>query len=248
MDGTAAFFDNLRLHEERLPEGRFRISGVPEGAAALVVSNAVLGVRQFAVDVKAGQTAEVECPLIGPAALEGQLTFNGKPHHGHVVIDGQWIYSGNEGHYRFATAPDGRRVVWFFNHEYSHRFAEVDLVAGQTVNLDMDLGGPCSIQGAIRFPDGVDRVEMRLAEIPPAGAWTGGRPWPPERVLAIAHVKADESKFVLKNLPAGRYFLTAGVASGFAYFPAWTREIELKEGTPPSLDVDLTAPPSAPAP
>lgn len=248
MDGSPAFFDNLRLQPEWLPEGRFRIPDVPAGTAVLVASNAVLGVRQFSVDVQAGQTAEVECPLVGPAALEGQLLFNGKPHHGHVVIDGQWIYSGNDGHYRFLTASDGRHVVWFFNHEYSHRFAEVDLVSGQTVHLDMDLGGPCSIQGAIRFPDGVDRAEMRLAEIPPAGAWSGGRPWPPERVLAIAHVKAAESKFVLKDIPAGRFHLTAGVAAGFSYRPAWTREIELKDGEPLTLDVDLAEPPPTPVP
>ncbi len=248
MDGSSAFFDNLRLQAEMLPDGRFRIPGVPEGAATLVVSNAVLGARQFAVDVKAGQTAEVECPLIGPAALEGQLTFNGKPHHGDVVIDGQWIYSGNDGRYRFTTAPDGRRVVWFFNHEYSHRFAEVDLVAGQTVRLDMDLGGPCSIQGAIRFPDGVEHCQIRLAEIPPADAWTGGRPWPPERVLAIAHVKANESMFALKDLPAGRFFLTAGVPAGFGYQTAWTREVELNEGATLAVDINLAAAPANPGP
>lgn len=248
LNDSPAFFENLRLQTEMPPDGRFRISGVPEGVASLVVSNAVLGARQFSVAVKAGQTAEVECPMVGPAMLEGQLTFNGKPHPGHVVIDGQWIYSGNDGRYRFATAPDGRRVVWFFNHEYSHRFAEVDLVAGQTVHLDMELGGPCAIKGAIRFPDGVDHCNIRLAEIPPAGGWSGGRPWPPERVLAIAHVKAEESKFALNHLPAGRFHLTVGVASGFQYLPAWTREIELKEGEPLSLDVDLAAPPHAPAP
>ena len=244
---SPGFFENLRLQTERLPDGRFRIPGVPEGAASLVVSNAVLGVRQFSVAVQAGQTAEVECPMVGPAALEGQITFNGKNHHCSVVIDGQWIYSGNDGFYRFNTAADGRRVVWFFNHEYSHRFAEVDLVAGQAVRLDMELGGPCAVEGALRLPAGAEHCEMRLTEIPPAGAWSGGRPWPPERVLAIAHVRADESKFVLKDLPAGRFHLTVGVPAGFQYHPTWTREIELKADEPLSFDIDLSAPASPPS-
>lgn len=248
LAGSSAFFENLRLPAERLPGGRFRIANVPAGTATLVASNAVLGVRQFAVDVRAGQTTEIECPMVGPAVLAGQITFDGKPHHGSIVIDGQWLYSGNGGRYRFATAPDGRHLAWFFNHEYSHRYAEVDLVAGQTAKLDVDLGGPCSIQGTVRFPENVDRGMLRLSEVPPAGAWDGGRPAPRERVLAIAPVQSAEPQFEMRDLPPGRFYLSAGVAAGFGYRTVWTRAIELKAGENLPCDVDLAASPAPSGP
>ena len=241
LGDSNVFYENPSAQFELLPEGRFRLANVPAGAATLIVSNGILGARQFAVDVKVGQTAEVECAMVAPAMLEGYLTHNGNPGRASVVLNGQWVY----------TDVDGKQVVWFFNHEYSHRYADVELVAGQTVRQDMELGGPCAVEGTVRFPaGGAERCELRLAEIPASEAWDGGRPWPHERVLAIAPVKAADPKYALKNLPPGRFFLIAGVPNSlwFGYQPAWTREIELKAGEPLSLDVDLVAPPVDPAP
>jgi hypothetical protein len=218
---SGAVWEDPSIRIERRADARFGLTNVPAGLATVEIRAGNLGAQRFTVEVEADATVSLDCEMRGPAVVAGTTALEGAPRKTTIVVNGEWLSSDDAGNYRFDSYPNGPLTLWFFMGDGWHRTAVIELVSGETVGLDMEMGGSAEIHGSIRFEDTGVFHTVRLAANPSPDGWLEvGRPTPEEHVLAYAHVHPPAGDYLLRSIPPGRWHLMVG-----RYEPAMHRSV-----------------------
>lgn len=240
LPDSGASWETPQVNIEHSGDGKFLLANVPAGIATVEVRAEGLGAQRFEVEVHADATTALDCRLRGAAIVEGNVTLDGKPHKTGIVIGDDWMSTDDAGHFRYDKYPNGPLTIWFFENDGWHRTATVNLLSGETVTQNMEMGGPGKIRGTIQYVDDGAFRTVRVAAIPaPDGWYEFGRPSPEEQVLHYTHIHKPGSDYRLDNIPVGRWHFMVG-----RYEPAMhraviveSRIVEIEDETPIVIDI-----------
>jgi len=211
LPDSGATWEAPQVNIEHNGDGKFLLTNVPAGIATVEVRAEGLGAQRFEVEVRADATAALYCALRGAAIVEGNVTLDGKPHKTGIVIGDDWMSTDDAGHFRYDQYPNGPLTIWFFKYDGWHRTATVNLLSGETVTQNMEMGGPGEIRGTLKYEDDEAFRTVRVAAIhAPDGWYEFGRPAPEEQVLHYAHIHKPGGEYRLDNIPAGRWHFMVG--------------------------------------
>jgi len=212
--------------ERRIAAGQYLVEELQPGPGRLEVSAPGYPVQEADAVVDSGGVTRMELELATGGALEGMATFPAIPYpryYGVTTFQAGMTGStggadvGRDGTYRIASLLPGVHWVCFSQQYSGHmsvpsRFTtfSVNIEAGETTRLDIDLGGPGLILGSVAPPRGCRRVSLRVQEAGGAEAVAFGEDLIyPDQTVAELRVFGDEWSFRVSDLPEGDYELTA---------------------------------------
>jgi len=225
-------------------DGSFAFRGLAPGRHRVTATWADLDPLRGEVDLEEGKDALIELDFEAGGILEATLRAGDAPYTGIVALtlrgDGSTMRTRNtraaQGVLRLgdlptgqfeleAATPDGRRA----------RLAGLELRAGQTTTVTLDLVRGARLQGVVRTPEGAPVATARVTLIQ---AESAGR----MRLLATTDARGG---YVFAELLPGPWSLVVqgrgGGPSGVdvTLAPGETRELDVKLGAAGTLDVEV---------
>ncbi|HYH98312.1 carboxypeptidase regulatory-like domain-containing protein [Hyalangium sp.] len=225
--------------------GRFSVGGLAPGSYDLVVNaTGFASLSRRALTVSAGESFPLELQLMGTGAVEGQVRdAAGQPVAGaQVVSSNRWggVLDGTpveartdvEGLYRLEGLPAGPVSLTARGEGATIGVRQVvDVVEGDTAQLDFILGELGTVEGRVRPASGSLPTESLIAlAFPKAGSGTSTTEFRPRDVDATGAFRM--------TLPPGTYDLRVALAERWPFGESESTEVEIEAGK--TVQVELT--------